>query len=266
MSLIFTIFGCVQKLQSTPTHLQSRHFRLLYRQNHRTTSHSERFIRCLPLPFLHRATILSNRIYGSRRRIPLANLRPQQTLLGRCLFSTAPPPPACSHLQPNLLRYSPPLCSIFTVSTSLPIVAAPPPRSDQEHRSTSHDRHPCSPKPDLQQQRGHAPSLCSIVTEPSLERIASSSVSSVLKRSFTSSAPRLLTAALNPQAYMGIFFHQFYSNCCSSPLATSASVKRLLLPLTAVELAPAAASKPHRLFPSATDSSLSEAPSIGSLS
>ncbi|RWW55838.1 hypothetical protein BHE74_00037492 [Ensete ventricosum] len=33
-----------------------RYFRLLYRQNHRITSHSERFIRCLPLPFLHRAT------------------------------------------------------------------------------------------------------------------------------------------------------------------------------------------------------------------
>ncbi|RRT75133.1 hypothetical protein B296_00002390 [Ensete ventricosum] len=73
---IFTIFGCVQKLQSTPTHLQSRHLRLLYRWNHRTTSHSERFIRYLLLPFLHHATILSNRIYESQRRILPANLQP----------------------------------------------------------------------------------------------------------------------------------------------------------------------------------------------
>ncbi|RRT48820.1 hypothetical protein B296_00029034 [Ensete ventricosum] len=145
-----------------------------------------------PLPFLHHATILSNRICGSRRRIPLTNLRPQQTLLGRCLFSTAPPPPACSHLQPDPLRYSPPLCSISTVSTSLPIAAAPPPRSDREQRSTS---------------RNHRPSLLPSFT--------------------TASAPRLLTAALNPQAYVGIFFHQLCSNCCSSSLATSASTERL---------------------------------------
>ncbi|RRT43501.1 hypothetical protein B296_00039328 [Ensete ventricosum] len=48
--------------------------------------------------------------------------------------------------------------------------------------------------------------------------------------SFTAaSAPRSLTAALNPQAYVGLFF---YSNCCS----------RMLLP-TAATLDPATASK-----------------------
>ncbi|RWW12429.1 hypothetical protein GW17_00023902 [Ensete ventricosum] len=130
-----------------------------------TTSHSEHFICCLPLSngrSCTRETILSNRICGSRRRIPPANLRPQQTLLGRCLFSTAPPPPACSHLQPDPLRYSPPLCSISTVSTSLPIVVAPPPRSDREQRSTSRDRRPCSPKLDLRcwSSRGGTPHLC----------------------------------------------------------------------------------------------------------
>ncbi|RWW36459.1 hypothetical protein BHE74_00058519, partial [Ensete ventricosum] len=189
-----------------------RHFRLLYRRNHQTTSHSDRFIRCLPLPFLHCATILSNRICGSRRRIPPANLRPQQTLLGHCLFSTTPPPPAC--LQPNPLRYSPPLCSISTVSTSLPIVAAPPPRSNREHMSTSRDRRPCSPKPDLQRwsSRGGTPHLCAR--------------SSFIPSFTAASAPRLLTAALNPQAYVGVFFHQFCSNCCSSPLATSALAER----------------------------------------
>ncbi|RWV97232.1 hypothetical protein GW17_00040001 [Ensete ventricosum] len=68
-------------------------------------------------------------------------------------------------------------------ATSLPIVVAPPPQRHREQRSTSRDRRLCSPKPD--QQRGHAPSLCSIVTDPSLERTTSSSVSSVPKRSFT---------------------------------------------------------------------------------
>ncbi|RWW09765.1 hypothetical protein GW17_00026729 [Ensete ventricosum] len=60
----------------------------------------------------------------------------------------------------------------------------------------------------LEQQRGHAASLCSIVTEPSLERIVSSSVSSVLKRSFTcctslSVGPSLAHRDIEPTSLRG---------------------------------------------------------------
>ncbi|RRT74159.1 hypothetical protein B296_00006166 [Ensete ventricosum] len=100
------------------------------------------------------------------------------------------------------------------------------------------------------------------------------------------SAPPSFTVALNPQAYMGTFFHYICSNCCSSPLTTSATAKRLLVAATAVTLAPAAASlqrrlsllpnrssnstpavasQLHSLIPSTTGSSFSEAPSPGSL-
>ncbi|RWW66829.1 hypothetical protein BHE74_00025769 [Ensete ventricosum] len=138
------------------------------------------------LQTIARGTILSNHICGSRRRIPPANLWPRQTLLGHCLFSVAPPPPACSHLQPDPLLPT----SLFDLYSQH--ISTNRRCSSSMERSTT-KVHLSRPSPvlaqtrsiALEQQRRHTPSLCSIVTKPSLERTASQT-SSALKVTLSS--------------------------------------------------------------------------------
>ncbi|RZS08491.1 hypothetical protein BHM03_00039484 [Ensete ventricosum] len=121
-----------------------------------------------------------------RRRIPPANLWPRQTLLGHCLFSVAPPPPACSHLQPDPLLPT----SLFDLYSQH--ISTNRRCSSSMERSTT-KVHLSRPSPvlaqtrsiALEQQRRHTPSLCSIVTKPSLERTASQT-SSALKVTLSS--------------------------------------------------------------------------------
>ncbi|RWW80400.1 hypothetical protein BHE74_00011260 [Ensete ventricosum] len=204
--------------RSTPTHLPSRHFCLLYRRNHRTTSYSERFIRCLPLPFLHRAT--SPHLQPSSTRS--ATLLPtslldlyNQHIITNCRRSSST---KRSRTEVHLSRLSPVLTQTRPAAKRLPVVAATP-----------------------------APAAASqpSALEPSYFYRCQLSLPHLLLLLLPRATPRSLIAALNPQAYVGLFF---CNNSCS----------RLLLP-TVAALAPATASKPL-----SRRSSLSEAPFTGS--
>ncbi|RWW63228.1 hypothetical protein BHE74_00029601 [Ensete ventricosum] len=165
----------------------------------------------------------------------------------------------------------------------------PPPLSND---STSHTTTNFSAERTL---KSHCPSLR--YHQPLLQRLQSLATIAALSLghllpcsrpalSDHMSAPPSFTTALNPQAYVGTFFYQICSNCCSSLSATSAVAKRSPVAATVVALAPTAASQQPRLLllpnyssisapvvvsqscrpiPSAVGSSFSEAPSPGSL-